>query len=137
MLMDIQGIRSVIVEKTVFYDFTVLRFANPIYEVKFDNPIVEGSLSLSDFSIASGATNSRLYDNSGFVYVSYTNSSGVTVTNTVGTVDYETGQVEFVLNMLQDATTVRLRAIPLEENFVSRRNSVVYVNNVSTSLLGS
>lgn len=134
-LNDIKGIETVDIEKEVFYELDVLRFSNPVYQVNFDNAIVPGSVRMEDFMIASNGTDHILYDDEdGNLLVDYTVNGTVTTSN-VGEVDYDTGVVEFTINMIQEATTAKLYIKTTKDNFYVEQNRVVYIDEVNTSLL--
>jgi len=134
-IMSIPGITSVNIDKVCSYEFDVLRFENPVYTIKFENALEENTISMEDFKIASDGTEHRLYDDGGSIFVSYVNQSNQTITNEVGTVDYETGGIEFTLNMIQDQSKMKINVKTIEDNFYVKRNMVVFINSVETTLL--
>lgn len=134
-LSDINGIETVDISKEVFYELDILRFSNPVYQVDFGNAIVPGSVRMEDFEISSNGTNHLLYDDeNGSVFVKYTTNGTVTTQN-VGEVDYDTGNVEFTINMIQDGETTKLYVKTVKDNFYVEQNRVVYIDGVNTSLL--
>lgn len=135
-IMSIPGITSLNIDKVQFYDLEVLRFENPVYTINFENELEPGSIEMTGFEIASDASDHKLYDDEeGIIYVSYINQFNQTVEMEVGTVDYETGSIEFSINMLQSDSTVRLYVQTVADNFYVKRNMVVYINSLETSLL--
>lgn len=133
-IKDIKGIVSVVVDKVAYHRIDVLRFESPVYSIEFGNPITEGSLSMTDFKVNPLGTNHKLYDADGEIFVSYLLDSQ-TVTQSVGTIDYETGEVEFTTDMVQSETTVDLYITPQDENFYVDQNKVININNVDSELL--
>lgn len=134
LLSSINGIDTLNIEKTVSYTFDVVSFKDPTYIIEFDNEIEEGSISMSDFSISPVATNHSMYDSGGSLFIKY-EISGVPFTEQVGTVDYQTGYIEFTLNIIEGIQTVTVTATPIEDNFYVRQNRVAAINRVETAFL--
>lgn len=134
-IMKLRGLVSANIMTTVYREFGVLRFVDPIYEINFDNPIKPGSISMSGFEVDPNGLNHCLIDDEeGTLFVEY-ELRGATQRLNVGTVDYETGEIEFVVNMLQDANTVTLYANPAEENFYIKQNKYLFIDEVDFDLM--
>lgn len=134
-LTDIHGIVSINIDKTVSHEFDVLRFNNPVYEFEFDNEIEPGSLSMKDFTVAQNGTNHQLTDDTnGAIILSYDEGSATTK-RTVGSVDYQTGTIEFTINMIQEDQTATLYVNTVNDNFYVEQNSVVSIGDITTRLL--
>lgn len=127
--MNERGVQTANIKTTVFSEFDVLRFANPRYNIKFENPIVEGSIQLKDFIVDPNGSDHTLYDQNGNLYITFVRDSTVIRMN-VGTVDYDTGDIEFTANFLQDELVLRIYATPKNENFYVSKNKYVFINSV-------
>lgn len=134
-LMSIKGIESVVLTKIMFKDIPVLRFIDPIYVLNFKNKLIPGSVSMTGFNIAINSNGTKLYDLEGEIRVSYKNEFGVTVDYSVGTIDYDSGEIEFVINMLQNENVVRFVVEPQDNNLYVGQNSVLYINQTTSSKL--
>lgn len=133
-LLDVPEITSASIGETVFKQLDVLDYNDPSYLVDFNNPLEQGSILMTDFAISTGSDH-KLYDEDGDLVVSYISQAGDTVTRTVGTVNYETGNVEFSINMIQEQFIVKLTAKLKNNNFFVRQNQIISVGDVTTQLM--
>lgn len=134
-LMDIQGVTSLDIDKKQFKIFNVLRFENPVYTIRFNNELKPGSVMMTDFAISNGHDHKLYDDKKGNLIVEYINISEQKVTKNVGTVNYDNGDIEFIINMIQPENQVTLYVETKEDNFYATQNKVVYINSIETSLL--
>jgi len=135
LLMSVVGIESVVLTKQMYCNFDPLRFVNPIYTVNFNNKIEPGSVSMTGFEVAVGGSNYRLYDSNGLIFVQYTNILNATVTNQVGTVNYDSGLIEFSINMIQSSNdTLQLYITPVDDNLYVGQNTVMTLQTIETTL---
>lgn len=131
VIMQTPGVTSINIDTKVYKKLDVLRFDSPIYTYEFKNPIVPGSVSMEGFKIDVNGLSHKLYDDEdGGIWVSYT-KLGDTFTTKVGDVDYDTGLIEFIIDMIQDANEVYLYAQPAEENFYVDQNRYVFIDEFS------
>lgn len=132
---DTPSIYSIEVNKRAFIDIEISRNATTQYIAEFLNPIVEGSVTISDdlvFDI--NATEQKVYeDGKGNILKSIT-KNGITSVETVGSIDYETGYAEFNALLLEQGT-VRFTARPVAGNFYTERNYAVYVDQINVDLI--
>lgn len=129
-IFTVKGIKTVDIEKTAYINFDVLRYTDPTYIIDFDNPIVPGSLVMTDFEVDINSIQHQLYDDeSGNVVLSYLTGEVLT-TETVGTIDYDTGEIEIILNMIQDASTAKMTVTPLNENFFAYNNKYLNIDEI-------
>jgi hypothetical protein len=134
-IKDVQGIISVDISNVVYKNIVKLNFLNPVYSTSFYNKIEEGSVNANGFSVALNSTNTRLYDKDGIVYLTYTKEDNTTVIREVGTVNYETGNVEFVINIIDDINEFSLFVTPVEDNFYVQQNQVISIDKVDVNLI--
>jgi hypothetical protein len=131
----ISGITSVDIEKVVYKDIDVLNFENPVYSVNFMNKIYAGSLAIDGFSVANNSTNEKVRDDmQGNIVLSYVDSSSITQTSNIGTIDYESGKVEFELNIIE-GDNLRVFVQPLLDNFYVNQNQVVKIDQSNIELI--
>jgi len=131
----ISGITSVDIEKVVYKDIDVLKFENPVYSVNFMNKIYAGSLAIDGFSVANNSTNEKVRDDmQGNIVLSYVDSSSITQTSNIGTIDYESGKVEFGLNIIE-GDNLRVFVQPLLDNFYVNQNQVVKIDQSNIELI--
>jgi len=131
----ISGITSVDIEKVVYKDIDVLNFENPVYSVNFMNKIYAGSLAIDGFSVANNSTNEKVRDDmQGNIVLSYVDSSSITQTSNIGTIDYESGKVEFGLNIIE-GDNLRVFVQPLLDNFYVNQNQVVKIDQSNIELI--
>jgi len=135
LIMNLKGVLSVSIEKTIYNDLTVRSFANPNYIVRFADALKPGSLSATNFVISLNATEHKLYDDSGIVYISYKNTNQLISVQEVGTINYQTGYVEFSTNFLQLDSTIRLYAKTTRDNYRVADNAVATINAVRMFVL--
>jgi hypothetical protein len=137
-LMSIKGVTSLDIDKLQFKNIDVLRFENPIYSSNFGNMLQPNSIKMTGFIIDSTGKDHKLYDDGiGEIYTSYINQLEQEVESLVGIVDYTTGNVEFSINMIQDESVVTLYVETVDDNFYVSQNKVVYLNDITTSLLNT
>lgn len=135
--LNIKGITSVVIEKRLYRDVDVLTYSDPIYQVNFRNPIVPGSLSAEGFLIDSQAEDHVLIDDgSGNVNIEFI-KNGSTNSQNIGTVNYDTGEIEFSTNIINDINTIRMFVKTAYENFYVENNGVLEIDSITTSLMTS
>lgn len=133
-IMKQKGMDSVDIKKTVNHTMDVLRFPNPIYNIDFGNAIEEGSVSLSNFMVDINGINHQMYDLDGDLIVEY-KINGVTFKETVGTIDYETGYLSFIINMIQSDKTFSVYVKPMKDNFYIENNKYLVIDKVNIGRL--
>lgn len=132
---DTPSIYSIEISKKAFIDIAISRNATTQYIAEFLNPIVPGSVTISDdlvFDINASAQ--KVYeDGNGKILKSIT-KNGITSVETVGSIDYDTGYAEFNALLLEQGT-VRFTAQPVTGNFYTERNYAVYVDQINVDLI--
>lgn len=132
---DTPSIYSIEINKKAFIDIEISRNATTQYIAEFLNPIVPGSVTISDdlvFDI--NATEQKVYeDGAGNILKSIT-KNGITSVENVGSIDYDTGYTEFNALLLEQGT-VRFTAQPVAGNFYTERNYAVYVDQINVDLI--
>lgn len=137
-ILNIPSVTSVDIHKRAFKNIKVLKINNPVYEVNFGNSIKKESVSMKDFVIDMTGVNHKLYDDGkGVVFVQFDNQDGTSYKKAIGTVDYEKGVVEFILNVINPDTTIKLYVEPIEDNFYVKQNRISYIHDINTSLMKS
>lgn len=134
-IKNIKGVVTMDIDKRQFKEIDVLRFENPIYNIRFNNAIEEGQVRMENFAIAQNGENHLMYDDDGELFVQYTNQSNETITVEVGTVEYDTGTLDFSMNMIQEANTVQVEVHTIDDNFYVEQNQVVFIDSVEFDLL--
>jgi len=131
---DVPSVYSVEIDKTAFIEFQTKVGLQSRYEFDFVNEIRKGTLLIKDAIFDTNASNQLMYDDGlGNIVMSY-DKGGVNKSVNVGKIDYITGSLNFSVMILNDAeleVTVELE----DDNFYTRRNKVVYIDNSVVSLL--
>ena len=132
----ISGITSVDIDKLVYKDVNVLNFENPLYSVEFKNEVHVGSLAIDGFSVANNSTKTKVYDDKlGNVFLSYVDSSSITRVSNIGTIDYETGEVKFALNIIDGTKSLRVFMRPLQDNFYVNQSQIISIDQTDIELI--
>jgi hypothetical protein len=132
----VSGVTSVDITKLVYKDVDVLNFENPLYSVEFKNEIEAGSLTIDGFSVANNSTETKVYDDLlGNVFLSYVDSSSITRVSNIGTIDYETGEVKFALNIIDGSLTLRVFVRPLQDNFYVNQSQIISIDQTDIELI--
>ena len=134
-IMNIAGIESLYLDVTLKKELDKLTFPDPIYNYNFKNPIVEGSLLIENISAALGGTDYVIKDDESGNVVLYYTLSGAQQSQTIGTVDYSKGEVDFTLNMTQDAKTFIMYAKPKDSNIYVYNNKYIEIDETTYSKL--
>lgn len=128
------SIYSIEVDKKAFIDITINRNAIKQYIAEFLNEIKPGSLVVSAVKFDINATSQSVYDDGQGKVIKQVVKDGITTTETIGSVNYTTGYVEFNA-LLLDAGTLRMTVTPVASNFYTERNYVVYIDTINVDLL--
>lgn len=133
-IMGIEGIVSVNIDVSVYRKLDVLTFNNPVYAIDFKNQIKPGSVSVTDFKVDVNGLNHKLYDDGeGTLFVEYT-KDGATISQEVGEVDYDSGKLDFVINMLQ-TNDFKVYAKPVQDNFYINQNAYAFIDDVEFGVM--
>lgn len=135
LIMDIRGIETVNIEKTAKVQFDVLRFDGPSYSYNMKNPLTPGTFIIDNFSADANATSQVITDDTDGNIVYTKTVSGVTTDTDIGTIDYDSGEFEFSINMIQDDLRFFARVEPLNENFYVYNNKYLYIDTTTFELI--
>lgn len=103
------------------------------FEMKFNNPLVPGSIESTYFNIEDQVRPGVLYetviedDGNGKMRSMHV-STGIVLDSDVGTVDYDTGDISVTLfpyNLPADTLDIRFYVTPLNKNIVSGYNQII------------
>lgn len=130
----IPSIYSIEIDKTAFIEFSSIPNKKTLYSFDFNNEIVPGSITISDLVFDSNATNQSVYDDGEGNIVSKYTKLNVDFIQNIGTVDYETGKISFATTILNSVKT-KLNLEPKFDNFYTKQNKVVYIDNVTVDPL--
>ena len=131
-MKDSRYVESVIVDETMSIDVTTTPFTELYYYVNFMNSVVDGSFSITNFSL--GQSNESIYDADGSVIYQWEESSNVR-TMTIGTIDYDTGMVEIKAEFVQVNEDVVFACKVDNENIYSTQNNVLQIGSVDVEEL--
>lgn len=131
LIMAIRGLQSVDITKTAKTEFNVLRFANPSYSYNFRNELVPGSLLIEDFTADVSAVSENISDDEDGNVVYTKVIDGVTTNTNIGTIDYDSGELSFSINMVQSSNRFFAYVEPKDENFYVYNNKYVYIDTSS------
>lgn len=125
-------IETVIIDQTVSLDLSVSRNDNAYYTAKFLNPIKPSTVFLSDgFSVSGSASSEKIMDDGKGNIVYSRVEDGQALSDDIGSVDYDSGVVEFNVLFIQDADKVSLNITPKNENFYVKQNNIIELGNVN------
>lgn len=131
---DTPSIYSIEVEKKAFIDIAINRNAMKQYVGEFMNGIKPSSLVVSGANFDINATSQTVFDDGQGKIIKQIVKNGITTTETIGSINYTTGYVEFNA-LLLDAGTLRMTVSPTSANFYTDRNYVVYIDTIDVDLL--
>lgn len=132
LITDIEGVESVQIRKKVFKAITPVKSIRTKYEFTYDNVLRPGTFKMSGYVLDISATSDIITDNGLGVLVRTKVINSITSTETVGTIDYNTGSVVFTAQFLSTTPSVLNAYVePYEDNFYTQRNLVVSINSVN------
>jgi hypothetical protein len=130
LIKDIPGVKSIQIRKNAFIEFATLKTKNNKYVFSFENVITPGTFSLKDYVLDISTTADVIADDGAGSLVRTFTKAGVTATQTVGTINYLTGDVVFTVQFLSMTTdTLKAYVTPTLDNFYTERNNVVSINS--------
>lgn len=131
MIVDrIPSIVSVEISTTSFNDITIQQNKFVKYEIEFLNRLKPGSFVINDISLDVLATEQSIEDDSNGNIVKKITINDIENITTIGTIDYQTGKVQFSA-MILNSGTMRCYADPFNLNFYTERNYITYINNTT------
>lgn len=134
LISGIEGVESVQIRKKVFKAITPVKSVRTKYEFSFDNVLRPGTFKLAEYVLDISTTSDVIVDNGLGVLVRTYVKNSVTSTETVGTIDYNTGNIVFTAQFLSTTPSVINAYVePLEDNFYTQRNLVVGINSVNVN----
>jgi hypothetical protein len=104
------------------------------YIAEFLNEVEPGSLVVSDVVFDINATSQKVLDDGAGKIIKQIIKDGITTNETIGSINYTTGYVEFNA-LLLDPGTLRMTVTPVASNFYTDRNYVVYIDTINVDLL--
>lgn len=128
------SIYSIETHKKAFIDIAINRNVMKQYIAEFMNEIEPGSLVMSAVNFDINATSQTVFDDGEGKIIKQIVKGSITTNETIGSVDYATGYVEFNA-LLLDAGTLRMTVTPTASNFYTDRNYVVYIDTINVDLL--
>ncbi|MDX1532734.1 MAG: hypothetical protein R3230_00850 [Nitrosopumilaceae archaeon] len=123
------SIESVELDKTVYVTQSSVQNTLNKYSINFKNEIEEGSLVVSNIKTDINSISETIYDSDGIIYNRRV-INGNTVDVNIGTINYESGLVEFTLTNLNSGD-IKITIEPTGDNFYSNLQSVLRLNNNS------
>lgn len=128
------SIYSIETHKKAFVDTPISRNVMKHYIAEFLNEIEPGSLIVSDVVFDINATSQKVLDDGAGKVIKQIVKDGITTNETIGSINYTTGYVEFNA-LLLDPGTLRMTVTPVASNFYTDRNYVVYIDTINVDLL--
>jgi hypothetical protein len=123
------SIESVEIDKTVYVTQESVQNTINKYTFNFKNEIEKGSLKVSNIKTDINTSSETIYDEDGIVFIDKV-INGISNVINIGTINYETGNVEFtVANLNSGDVTIEIE--PVNDNFYSNLQSVLRLNNNS------
>lgn len=133
LLKGIGEIESVIINEKFSHTFSTRRGYNDRHIIDFDNKIAPRSVQILGANIVDDASNERIVDDGeGRIVYSY-DKAGVHRTLNIGTVNYETGVVDFVATFMQPEPDLQVEIRVEEQNFYTRSHNVVRITSLQCS----
>ncbi|MNE56995.1 hypothetical protein D3C80_1519390 [compost metagenome] len=80
------------------------------------------------------ATSQKVFDDGLGKIIKQIVKNGITTNETIGSINYDTGYVEFNAILL-DAGSLRMTVAPVAANFYTDRNYVTYIDSINVDLL--
>lgn len=128
------SIYSIETHKKAFFDTVINRNVMKQYVAEFLNELEPGSLVVSDVVFDINATSQKVLDDGEGKIIKQIIKDGITTNETIGSINYTTGYVEFNA-LLLDPGTLRMTVTPVASNFYTDRNYVVYIDTINVDLL--
>lgn len=128
------AIYSIEIQKNAFIDIPMNRNVMKQYIAEFMNTIEPSSLVVSAVNFDINATSQKVFDDGEGKIIKQIVKNGITTNEVIGSVNYETGYVEFNAILL-DAGTLRMTVTPVASNFYTERNYVTYIDSINVDLL--
>jgi len=128
------SIYSIETHKKAFVDTIINRNVMKHYIAEFLNELEPGSLVVSDVVFDINATSQKVLDDGEGKIIKQVVKDGITTNETIGSINYTTGYVEFNA-LLLDPGTLRMTVTPVASNFYTDRNYVVYIDTINVDLL--
>ena len=130
LITDIQGVESVQIRKTSFIEFDAMKGKKTKYAFSFENVITPGTFILKNYVLDISTTADVIADDGLGNLVRTFTKLGVVSKETVGTIDYSTGDVTFNVQFLSATpATLKAQVTPSLDNFYTERNNVVSINS--------
>lgn len=128
------AIYSIEVAKNAFIDLTTTRGVMKQYIAEFLNEIEPETLVVTGANFDINATSQKVYDDGEGNIVKQIVKLNSTTEETIGSINYATGYVEFNAKLL-DTGTLRMTVTPVASNFYTERNYVAYIDTINVDLL--
>lgn len=131
---ELSAVYSIEIDKTSFIQFQTNISGYSKYQFDFINEIRPNSVKLSGIILDANASAQMIVDDgAGNIITRYT-KNGIVNSEVIGTVDYQSGAIEFAVLIL-NKDKLSIEASIEQDNFYTRRNSVVYIDNCSIAHL--
>lgn len=128
------AVYSLEINKKAFFDIAISRNITKQYIAEFMNPIEPGSLVVSAVNFDINGTKQSVYDDGKGLVLRSVTKDNIAKIDTIGSINYATGYVEFNA-LLLDAGTLRMTVTPVDKNFYTDRNYVVYIDQINVEQL--
>ena len=128
------SIYSIETHKKAFIDIAINRNVMRQYVAEFLNELEPGSLVVSAVNFDINATSQKVFDDGEGKIIKQIVKDDITTNETIGSINYTTGYVEFNA-LLLDVGTLRMTVTPTASNFYTDRNYVVYIDTINVDLL--
>lgn len=129
---SVPAAQSLEIEKTIFQDHPIVSGRNERYSFQFVNKVKPGSLMSSAVVIDSLATSQIITDDGEGRVIKKVTKGGVVIVDDIGTINYETGQVEFAEQFINSGT-LRITVSPSTNNVYTERNFVIVIDDTQIS----
>lgn len=130
-LKEYRPVESVVLKKRASTNVVINNLMDSYYDIDFQNRLERGTVQVDQFVIDANVSDETVADDSeGNVVYSYRANDGTTKRNTIGVVDYDTGEIQIQTKFSQERQTVRFSAEVPNDNFYVKRNTVVQIGSV-------
>lgn len=129
-IMDIRGVETLDIFKTCNVQLPVLRFENPTYSYNFKNELETSSLYVDSIQTDINSLSEYITDDGLGNVIHYKNTNLGPESKIIGTIDYDSGYLEFSINMIQSDLYFNLEVTPEYENFYVYNNKYVYIDKI-------
>lgn len=136
-LKNRRDIESISIYKTASSILTSFQNQESIYDVNFANAIKEKSFKVTGFRISNSASSEKIEDDGEGNIVHISVVAGITRTQTLGSIDYQTGVCSFIAMFTHTNHTIVITCEPDSDDFYVTKNNSVEIANVNTIRLSN